>query len=114
MKQIFGGNSPSAYKFAIHYGLCSAVGGKTACYVRAQCCPNITGAVSGSYGGYIDSPNVSSTGSLKAIEKATYVAQPSGAQMRYTLAFDASDSSNIYSSDSVQPEAFQVLIIIKI
>ena len=76
--------------------------------------PNITGAVSGSYGGYINSPNVSSTGSLKAIEKATYVAQPSGAQMRYTLAFDASDSSNIYSSDSVQPEAFQVLIIIKI
>ena len=75
--------------------------------------PNITGAVSGDYGGYIDAPNVSSTGSLKVIEKTSYVAQPSGAQMRYTLAFDASDSSNIYSSNIVQPAACQILIIIK-
>ena len=76
--------------------------------------PNITGAVSGSYGGYIDKPDVSSAGSLKAIEKESYVAQPSGAQMRYTLAFDASDSSNIYSSNIVQPAACQILIIIKV
>lgn len=34
--------------------------------------------------------------------------------MRYTLAFDASDSSNIYSSNIVQPAACQILIIIKV
>lgn len=82
--------------------------------VRTEPCPNITGAVSGDYGGYIDAPNVSSTGSLKAIEKAGYVAYGSGAQRRYTLAFDASDSSNFYSSNIVQPAACQILIIIKV
>ena len=76
--------------------------------------PNITGTVSGAYGGYIDTPNVSSTGSLKAIAKADYVAQAGGAQTRYTLAFDASDSSNVYSSNIVQPTACQTLIIIKV
>ena len=76
--------------------------------------PNITGTVSGAYAGYIDTPNVSSTGSLKAIAKADYVAQAGGAQTRYTLAFDASDSSNVYSSNIVQPTACQTLIIIKV
>ena len=88
--------------------------GQRPSYVRVRAFPNITGAVSGDYGGYIDAPNVSSTGSLKAIEKAGYVAYGSGAQRRYTLAFDASDSSNFYSSNIVQPAACQILIIIKV
>ena len=76
--------------------------------------PNIIGTVSGAYGGYIDAPNVSSTGSLKAIAKADYVALAGGTQIRYTLAFDASDSSNVYSSNTVQPAACQILIIVKV
>ena len=74
--------------------------------------PNITGAISGKYGGLIDSSTVSS-GALLHENVANAQIEASG-QKRMNFSFDASRSSALYgTSGTIQPPALLGLACIK-